>query len=168
MEADRYANEDASSGRMVELIERGQPALMLCHWPGMYCQGTKAGFHAFQRIVTSLQEKYGDRTRWMKLSEIARYWASKEHAVLERGEEGLAIETPFACPDLTVEIDEFPADVATLTWLSGDKRTELTRVDRLDRLEPNTFHVTASGDQQATATICLTHPQGETHLRWTR
>ena len=32
----RYANHDATSGRMVELIERGEPAVMLCHWPGLY------------------------------------------------------------------------------------------------------------------------------------
>jgi hypothetical protein len=31
---DKYCNKDATTGRMVELIERGEPAVMLCHWPG--------------------------------------------------------------------------------------------------------------------------------------
>ncbi len=34
-DAARYANHDATSGRMVELIEHGEPAAMLCHWPGL-------------------------------------------------------------------------------------------------------------------------------------
>ncbi len=40
-----------SEGKMVELIERRQPAVMLCHWPGMYSNGTREGFDAFQRVV---------------------------------------------------------------------------------------------------------------------
>ena len=43
---DKYCNRDATAGRLVELIRRGEPAIMLCHWPGMYTQGTKAGFTA--------------------------------------------------------------------------------------------------------------------------
>ncbi len=78
VEADRYATADGQHGRMVDLIKRGQPAVMLCHWPGMYCNGKLTGFHAFQRIVTTLNEVYGDQTMWMKLSEIGRYYAAKD------------------------------------------------------------------------------------------
>ena len=67
-EGDRYANADATSGRMVELIQRGDPALMLCHWPGMYCNGTKSGFTAFQNVVTAIDRKFRDQTLWMNLS----------------------------------------------------------------------------------------------------
>ena len=101
---DRYATADASSGRMVELIEKGEPALMLCHWPGMYCNGTKVGFHAFQRNVLSLNDKYGDRTLWMKLSEIARYWAAKELTEVTAIESGVLLSAPFDCPDFTLKV----------------------------------------------------------------
>ncbi len=70
-EGDRYCNQDATQGRMVELIERGEPAIMLCHWPGMYTHGTKQGFAALQKVILALNEHKGDRTQWMKLSEIA-------------------------------------------------------------------------------------------------
>ncbi|WP_419194076.1 hypothetical protein [Novipirellula herctigrandis] len=30
---DRYCDAEATSGRMVELIQRRQTAVMLCHWP---------------------------------------------------------------------------------------------------------------------------------------
>ena len=43
---------------MVELIERGEPAVMLCHWPGMYCNGSKAGFIDFQKVVLSLAKDF--------------------------------------------------------------------------------------------------------------
>lgn len=101
---DLYANDEATSGRMVELIERGQPALMLCHWPGMYSNGTKEGLHSFQRVVLSLNGRFADRTVWMKLSEIARYWAAKELTSIVRTPEGVAIDAPFACPKFTLRI----------------------------------------------------------------
>lgn len=101
---DLYANEDATAGRMVELIERGQPALMLCHWPGIYSNGTKEGLKSFQRVVLSLRARFADRTVWMKLSEIARYWAAKELTAIARGPEGIAFDAPFACPKFTLRI----------------------------------------------------------------
>jgi hypothetical protein len=101
---DLYANADATGGRMVELIERGQPALMLCHWPGIYSNGTKEGLHSFQRVVLSLNGRFADRTVWMKLSEIARYWAAKELTSIARGPEGIAIDAPFACPKFTLRL----------------------------------------------------------------
>ncbi len=74
---DKYCNRDATAGRLVELIRRGEPAIMLCHWPGMYTQGTKTGFTALQQVVLALEEHLSKETVWMKLSEIARYWASQ-------------------------------------------------------------------------------------------
>ncbi|MEC9002460.1 MAG: hypothetical protein VX644_03740, partial [Planctomycetota bacterium] len=70
-EGDRYANQNATGGRMVELIKRGEPAVMLCHWPGMYTQGTKQGFAAFKKVVLALEARYNKQTIWMKISEIA-------------------------------------------------------------------------------------------------
>ena len=101
---DLYANEDATSGRMVELIKRRQPAAMLCHWPGIYSNGSKEGFHAFQRIVTSLANRYGDQTLWMKLSEIGRYWAAKKVAEIRRDGNVVTLKTPVTTPRFTLRI----------------------------------------------------------------
>jgi len=62
-EGDRYCNRDATRGRLVELIERGEPAVMLCHWPGMYTHGTKQGFAAFQNIVLALEDDMDEAQR---------------------------------------------------------------------------------------------------------
>ncbi|MEM7234098.1 MAG: hypothetical protein AAF517_18115 [Planctomycetota bacterium] len=97
-----YANADATEGRMVELIERGAPAVMLCHWPGMYTHGSKKGFRDFQSVVTALGKRYGDRTLWMKVSEMARYWAAKELTAVKRAKGGFELHAPYSCSAFTV------------------------------------------------------------------
>ena len=99
-----YADAEAKSGRMVELIERGAPAIMYCHWPGLYTHGTKDGFRDLQKVVPALAGRFGDQTIWMKLSEIARYQAAKELTAVTREEGAVALEAPFACPDFTVRL----------------------------------------------------------------
>ena len=89
---------------MVELIKRRQPAAMLCHWPGIYSNGSKDGFQAFQRIVTSLADVYGDQTLWMKMSEIGRYWAAKEVAEIRREGNVVTLKTPVTTPRFTLRI----------------------------------------------------------------
>ena len=101
---DLYANADATSGRMVELIERRQPAVMLCHWPGIYSNGSKDGFQAFQRIVRSLDDRYHDQTMWMKLSEIGRYWAAKKVTEIHRDGNVITLQTPVNVPSFTFRI----------------------------------------------------------------
>lgn len=103
-QGEKYANADATAGRMVELIERGEPAVMLCHWPGMYTHGTKKGFEHFKRVVTALAGRFGDRTLWMKLSEIGRYEAARQLTRIERQGSSVRLRAPFACPAFTVKV----------------------------------------------------------------
>jgi len=103
-EGHRYAADDAGSGRLVDLIQRGQPAVMLCHWPGMYTHGTEQGFKALQRVVLALESRFRDRTVWMKISEIARYWAAKELTRIERTAGRITLTAPFAAPNFTVRL----------------------------------------------------------------
>ncbi len=102
--ADRYANHDATRGRMVDLIEQGEPAIMLCHWPGMYTNGSRQGFLAFQRVVRALAQRFGQQTLWMKVSDIARYWAAKECTRLQRNGNRITLQAPFATPHFTLRI----------------------------------------------------------------
>ncbi len=48
-EGHRYCNADATDGRLVQLIQHQQPAVMLCHWPGLYGNGSEVGFQHFNR-----------------------------------------------------------------------------------------------------------------------
>ncbi len=102
---EKYAAADGSAGRMVELIERGEPAIMLCHWPGMYTHGTNKGFAHFKQVIGGLEGRYRDRTIWMKISEIARYWAGKELTGISRVGARITLKAPFSCPQFTLKID---------------------------------------------------------------
>lgn len=100
---DKFITEDLKSGRMVDVIERGEPACMLSHWTGIYFNGQEVGFKIFQEVVKRLHAKY-DNLIWMKLAEISRYWAAKELTRIEKTAGGLKLRAPFACPDFTLEI----------------------------------------------------------------
>ena len=48
---DQFITADLQSGRMVDVIEKQEPAIMVCHWPGMYYNGTEHGFNVFKTVV---------------------------------------------------------------------------------------------------------------------
>ncbi len=99
-----YSNREATTGRMVELIEQRQPAVMLCHWPGLYCNGSLAGYRDFQNVVEALHARFADQVLWMKLSEIGRYWTAKELTNIEVSEKEIQLRAPFACNGFTLRI----------------------------------------------------------------
>ena len=61
---------------MVDVIERGEVAVMMSHWTGIYWNGQELGFKVFQEVVRRLHARF-DNLVWMKLSEIARYSAAR-------------------------------------------------------------------------------------------
>jgi hypothetical protein len=77
---------------------------MLCHWPGIYCNGDKTGFRIFQEVVTRLHNRY-DNLVWMKNSEIARYWAARELTRIRQDKKSIVFEAPFAARDFTLSSD---------------------------------------------------------------
>lgn len=134
---DLYSNRDATGGRMVELIERRQPAVMLCHWPGIYSNGSKDGFHAFQRIVTSLADRFADQTMWMKLSEIGRYWAAKETTEIIRKGNLVSVKTPVTTPRFTIRIAHSSGPVRVGT--GSDAAAPLREVHSMAQLDSGTW-----------------------------
>lgn len=134
-EVDKFITEDLQSGRMVELHERGEPAIMVCHWPGIYCNGEKTGFETFKTIVNRLHRRYDDLI-WMKLSEIARYWAAKELTEITATPGRLTLNAPFACPGFTLW---FKASAENVKLISEAHETKLRRVDRVLDLVPGTY-----------------------------
>jgi hypothetical protein len=159
-EADRYANTESTSGRMVEVIKRGEPAIMLCHWPGMYCNGGKQGFHAFQQVVTALHSRFADQTVWMKLSEIARYWAAKQLTTVNRDGNLIALRAPFACSGFTMEIPASENQVPQL--VIGNKMLPLKEIADVRRLRPGTWL-----RQDATLVACFDLAVGESSIKLT-
>lgn len=130
---DKFITADGRSGRMVEVIRRGEPALMLGHWPGFYCNGEESGFTILKEIVRRLSQTF-DHLVWMKLSEVARYWAARELTRIERAGNEVKFAAPFACPAFTVEVAAGPTgrpalhrevarpiDLQSGTWCRSEK-----------------------------------------------
>lgn len=154
---DRYCRQDGTQGRLVELIERGEPAILLCHWPGMYTQGTGQGFAALQQVVGALEAHYRDVTLWMKPSEIARYWAARQLTTIVTQAGHYVLQAPFACPLFTLRVPHHGTQTPVVT--SGTQRTELRAVSQPAHLAAGTWL-----PEPAQAVLCFDLAQGETTI----
>jgi hypothetical protein len=153
-QGEKYANADATGGRMVELIERGEPAIMLCHWPGMYTHGTKKGFEQLKQVVLALNGRDRDRTQWMKISEIARYWAAKGLTQIDRVGDAWKLKAPFACPQFTLRIAARGPALPTVS--RAGQPISLAEVPQIRDLAPGKFLREAEG-----VVVCFDLPKGE-------
>ena len=100
---DQFISQDLQSGRMVDVIQSGEPAIMVCHWPGIYFNGKELGFNIFKQVVDRIHTKY-DNLIWMKLGEISRYWAAKELTEIARRGNAVLLKAPFASPRFTLAV----------------------------------------------------------------
>lgn len=158
--ADRFITADLQRGRMVEVIERGEPALMVCHWTGIHWNGQELGFRIFQEVVRRLHARF-DNLLWMKLSEVARYWAARELTKLERKETRIVLHAPFACPDFTLDVQTGAAPIRLLQLRIGAAVSELREVASPRRLVAGSYHRT--GER---VVACFPLGKGESQLEW--
>ena len=149
--ADAFITADLRRGRMVDVIGRGEPAVMVCHWTGIYWNGQELGFKVFQEVVRRLREKYGQTIRWMKLSEISRYWAAKELTKVGLSADGsvLTFDAPFACPAFTLRVP-----VSRAPTPQGLKQVPQSQ------LQPGTFY-----QANDSVVCCVDLPKGHSDLR---
>ncbi|HHK41914.1 MAG TPA: hypothetical protein ENJ50_05795 [Planctomycetaceae bacterium] len=156
-EPDRYCNRDATAGQMVERIEKREPAVMLCHWPGLFSQGTRKGFHAFQRVIQSLESRFAGEIHWMKLSEIGRYYAAKEMADVRYESRTVHVETPVEAPNCTFLITgQPPFDPVVITGSMQQRLRQVSR--RADLVEGSHF---VEGE---TCWVCFRLGKGRTRI----
>ncbi len=153
--ADRFITPDLSGGRLVEVIEAEEPAIFLCHWPGIYYNGEELGFDIFKTVVTRLEEKY-DHLLWMTLSEIADYWAARQYSSYRVAGKTIEILAPFAAQLFTIQIPENMIP-AYLTFEGQDDH--FTEVHSLDGLTKDTYYRSASGN-----IVCFDLPLGTSLL----
>ncbi|MDH5397724.1 MAG: twin-arginine translocation signal domain-containing protein [Cyclobacteriaceae bacterium] len=135
-DADKFITEDLSSGRMVDVIESGEPAIMVCHWPGIYYNGEKKGFNIFKTVVSRLHKKY-DHLLWMKNSEIARYWAAKELTAFTSSKGKISIKAPFGTPRFTIRVTD---KVRQPRMVHNGETTPLQRISDGKALKANTWY----------------------------
>jgi len=153
---DLMISPDLSQGRMVEVIEQEQPAIMVCHWPGIYYNGTHLGFNVFKTVVNRLHEKY-DHLIWMKLSEISRYWACKKLTSFEVEGKTIRIQAPFSTNNFTFAINK---KVRNAILVSGGREQVLKNTSQLSSIQSGQFY----SDRKETI-LCFDLPKGESQLK---
>ena len=157
---ERFITADLNRGRMVEVIQSGEPAIMLCHWTGIYFHGEEIGFKIFQEVVRRLHTKY-DHLVWMKLSEISRYWAAKELTSIESHAGTLTLRAPFACPTFTLRV---AGSAGGPPWVSyGGRKERLNQVATAKALESGTWTRDSRG-----VIACFDLPKGKSTLALAR
>lgn len=154
--ADRFITADLAGGRLVEVIARGEPALMVCHWTGLYWNGQELGFRVFQEVVRRLHARF-DHLLWMKLSELARYWAARELTRIEPHGSALELRAPFGCPDFTLRWHTRAPGRPRLHTPAG--LTDLTEVENPLWLESGRWY--RRGEE---VTVCFALPKGASRL----
>jgi hypothetical protein len=154
---DKFITEDLNGGRLPQVIDKGEPAVMVCHWPGIYYNGEEIGFNIFKEVVSRLHRRY-DNLIWMKLSELSRYWAAKELTRIDRQGSRITLNAPFACPGFTIETQTRSTTVPKLT--QGDTVTQLRSVNAINRLKSGTCC-----EEKGKAIVCFDLPKGGSTLQ---
>jgi hypothetical protein len=159
---DQFISADLKHGRLPEVIARGEPAVMVCHWPGMYFNGAETGFKIFREVVERLHAAFNHLV-WLKLGEIARYWAARELTRIERGAlDAITLTAPFACPQFTVKValrGKIPPPATRVRLIAGEAHTLLAPAASLLDLKPGTFV-----REQQSLVACFDLPNGTSRL----
>ncbi len=153
---DKFITEDFQGGRLPEVIKRGEPAILVGHWPGMYFNGQKTGFNILKEVVRRLRAGF-DNLVWMKLSEIARYWAARELTRIERQQNRITFHAPFACPAFTLKTGA-PLNAVPKLAAQG-QATPLKEVNQPLQLAGGTWV-----RQAQEITVCFDLPKGASSL----
>ncbi|MBS0000437.1 MAG: hypothetical protein KFF73_15760 [Cyclobacteriaceae bacterium] len=153
--ADLFINPDLDGGRLVEVIEKGDPAILVCHWPGIYYNGTQLGFNVFKTVVGRLHQKY-DHLVWMKLSEIARYWACKKLTTMKLIGKTLDIQAPFSTPDFTIRINK---PVRRAVFENDGKQVVMEKINQGASLSTGKFFI-----EEKASILCFDLPKGASRI----
>src|SRR6185295_8036347 len=153
-DVDKFITEDFKGGRLPQVIAKGEPAVMVSHWPGIYFNGEEIGFNILKEVVKRLKAGY-DNLIWMKFSELGRYWAAKELTTIEKTGGKVRLQAPFACPDYTVAVAA--PEIPKLTI--NNQPVALKEVPKLLALESGTWTRTADG-----VAVCFDLPKGPSTL----
>lgn len=152
---DKFISPDLSSGRMVEVIEKKEPAIMVCHWPGIYYNGDKIGFNVLKTVVGRLHEKY-DHLYWMTLSEIARYWAAKNLTVISVEKNKILFDAPFSTKEFTINVDK---KIKGAELLTRNETTALIKKNTVLELSDSTYFSEKKG-----SILCFKLPKGKSEI----
>jgi hypothetical protein len=120
VDPDKYVTKDLRGGRLPQVIDAGDPCILVSHWQGFYGMhdGDRAGFGALKTVVDRLRQRdpYGERTVWRKTSEITNYSCMRALATVEASDSTgspersvVTLELPVRSPELTLRVTGTPA-----------------------------------------------------------
>ncbi len=134
---DKYITTDLQGGRLPEVINAGDPAVLISHWQGFYGlhNDDRRGFRTLKTVVRRLKEldPQGERTRWRKPSEITTYACMREMAECTVNGSQIVLDLPVRAPELTLRLRD--AAISGLT-VNG---VPLRRVTQRSAFESGTF-----------------------------
>ncbi|MGE5406343.1 MAG: hypothetical protein ACM3NR_01420 [Methanosarcina sp.] len=134
---DLMITSDLSAGRLVDVIGSGEPAILVCHWPGIYFNGEKTGFNILKEVKKRLDQKYGSKLIWMRMNEIARYWAAKELSTISTDERKITVKAPFEAMNFTLKTSSPLKNVTLKT--QGEEARPLQRMKGQESLKEGSF-----------------------------
>jgi hypothetical protein len=156
-DVDKLITPDGRGGRLPQVIARGEPAIMVCHWPGIYFNGEEVGFAIFKEAVRRLEDHHRDSLIWMKPSEVVRYWAARELTRIDREPGRIALDAPFACPAFTLKTAANPEAVPRQE--ASGIETPLAEVKRPADLKARTWLRTGED-----VVLCFDLPRGRSAI----
>ena len=114
-----------------------------------------------------MNRRFGDQTKWMKLSEIGRYAAARELTqVTNRAESSLTLSAPFACKEFTLALTVPKSEVVAGVKLVRDDDSKATaplkRVDQSKQWQSATW----TTDEDKRLVVCFDLPKGTSRLEW--
>jgi hypothetical protein len=139
------------------VIEKGEPAILVCHWPGIYFNGEEVGFNILKEVVRRLDARY-DNLLWMKQREIARYWAARELTRIRKESNRIEVRAPFAAPRFTIRVNVVAAQPPTVT--AGGAVAKLDQVSKPLSLKSGTWCQDTSG-----MIICFDLAKGQSTIQ---
>ena len=123
---DQFITADLKAGRLPEVIA-GEPAILVCHWPGMYFNGQEIGFKIFQEVVRRLHDAY-DHLVWMKLSQMSENRSRVIPSVGQRLPEP-ARAAPLPSPGRSDETIASATNAPTQSMYNARAATKSVRAD---------------------------------------
>jgi len=75
---DRLVSNDGRTGRIRQLIESGQPVVLVTHWQSLYTQGTELGLEGLIALAERIQKVFGSSLEWVTCSEMASRYANSQ------------------------------------------------------------------------------------------
>ena len=75
---DRLVSPDGKTGRIRQLIESGNPVVIVSHWQSLYTQGTELGLEGLSVLADRINKLFGSTLEWVTCSEMARRYADSQ------------------------------------------------------------------------------------------